>query len=1211
MSQPLLTRAHGAVRAGDWWAYKIPPLLITAYAGALRFELAPVAWTMVGIAIAAILAVAVYGYVLNDVCDIEADSRSGRPNRMATVSWPVRAGLLAISAAVALALAASGGDRVMLALVAANLLLPTLYSVPPVRLKGRGVFGALADAGGVHALPMALVARAVTVDAVASPELVAAFVWSAIGWAALAGFRGIIVHQVADLQADTLADVTTFAGRLGVTRARRLALRLVFPLELVALALFLVIVLPSAPFTIVALAVYTVLDGLKIRRRWKLPLFDPPASSNERYIPIVNNEIYEVWLPLALVVDLLRVSPWAFPVAAAHLWLFWPNIAVRLGSAWRLLVPAPHEEMPREEAPPYRVVIGATTWTVNGVNVFSANLARGLTTNGVHAHVLLSEQETDLVDTHEKLMPFPADVAFDVLPVERSEGWGMHWGATVRYLREMAPCVYIPNSDWRHSCVCPQLPDEVIVVGVVHSDDPLHYDHVRRLGRYWNAAVAVSDAVQRKTIEICPEIADRITTVPIGVRIPAQRPPHPSERDRLRVVYHGILKQHQKRVLDFPHIVRAALDAGVPIEMTIVGSGPDEAALREAAAPLVAEGAIRFTGVVSPDDTPAILEAHDVYLLTSEFEGMPNALIEAMGRGLVPLVTRMTSGVPELIDDGRNGFMVPIGDYAAFAARLQQLWTSPQLRETLSKEAFETVSRGPFRVEAMVAGYREVFDRAVRDARAGRFVRPRDVLSLPPAEVAGVKLFPVALEHHEAELGAFPERGDAEDYRDQTTAALSGARHATEIARGYSPVVVTGDALAGMRVFVATPIWTPHGINAWSEDVVRALRRARVDACLLLTEEATDLITIPGTRMRLPLDLPVEQLNVLPNDGWAVRWGATIRLLESHAPCVYIPSHDWRHAAVTPALSNEVLVVGVVHDRSDISTEQVSRLGTSWNAIVGNSRDVSRHLRRALPELHDRVVTIPHGVDVLAPSATMVAARPAWRLIAFGHKLDEPLQAFLHAVTTSEPTARVTVIDPPDAMAGGCAALGWQVVVAPNRQEWLALCDASAIVVSRASSGETRRLIVEAMGRSCIPCVTRQGAGDLPLIDGETGIIVETDWRDAAARIAALAADPEALTGLAARARAMAWDVTYRNDEMSQAFLDLLARTRAAAASGTFQRVRGPLRPPPAAVGTASLFPVDLPYATNRGPFASEYDARRFAETSGLDVVATAGPDGA
>ena len=430
-----------------------------------------------------------------------------------------------------------------------------------------------------------------------------------------------------------------------------------------------------------------------------------------------------------------------------------------------------------------RVVIAATTWVVNGVNVFSTNLARGLLAAGVGAHIVVTEADTDLVTPGERLMPIPADVPFTPLRVSPEAGWGAHWGAMVRHLEDAAPCVYIPNYDWRLSCVCPQLSNDVVVVGVVHSDDPLHYDHVRRLGHTWNAIVAVSSTVAARTAEVCPMAADRIVTIPIGVRLPAVRPDRSQREGPLRLVYHGALKRHQKRVFDLLKIVGAADAAGVPVQLSIAGGGSDEEALRAEAAPLVKRGLVKFVGVASLDETAALLGAHDVYLLPSEFEGMPNALLEAMASGCVPIVTRTASGIPELIRDGDNGFLVPVGDAGAFADRLRILSDSA-LRDRMSASAFETVRSSRFRVEDMVASYQRVFENAWRDVRVGRFVREKKPLLPPPDRVAEVNVFPVDLPHVVPGLGAFPSSKDADAYAAEVRGIpnKSGARRARSFA---------------------------------------------------------------------------------------------------------------------------------------------------------------------------------------------------------------------------------------------------------------------------------------------------------------------------------------------------------------------------------------------------------------------------------------------
>ncbi len=76
----------------------------------------------------------------------------------------------------------------------------------------------------------------------------------------------------------------------------------------------------------------------------------------------------------------------------------------------------------------------------------------------------------------------------------------------------------------------------------------------------------------------------------------------------------------------------------------------------------------------------------DVFVLLSEREGQPNALIEAMASG-VPVVATAIPGVTECVEDGREGLLVPVGDAAATAAAIRRLLDDPGLRTLMGRRA--------------------------------------------------------------------------------------------------------------------------------------------------------------------------------------------------------------------------------------------------------------------------------------------------------------------------------------------------------------------------------------------------------------------------------------------------------------------------------------------------------------------------------------------
>lgn len=135
--------------------------------------------------------------------------------------------------------------------------------------------------------------------------------------------------------------------------------------------------------------------------------------------------------------------------------------------------------------------------------------------------------------------------------------------------------------------------------------------------------------------------------------------------------------------------------------LVVVGGGQREPELRELATRLGIANVVLFTGVRR--DVPKILPAFDVACLSSVHEGVPITVIEAMSAGL-PVVATSCGGLPDLVTDGEQGFIVPVGDSETFAQRLRTLATDPTLRHRQGRSARERVERC-YRIEQTARGY--------------------------------------------------------------------------------------------------------------------------------------------------------------------------------------------------------------------------------------------------------------------------------------------------------------------------------------------------------------------------------------------------------------------------------------------------------------------------------------------------------------------------
>jgi glycosyltransferase involved in cell wall biosynthesis len=120
------------------------------------------------------------------------------------------------------------------------------------------------------------------------------------------------------------------------------------------------------------------------------------------------------------------------------------------------------------------------------------------------------------------------------------------------------------------------------------------------------------------------------------------------------------------------------------VRFVLVGLGPLEAEMRERARRMALDGTVVFTGF--RQDARRIVAAADVFVLASLREGLPIALLEAMAAGVPPVVTGV-GGMPEVVEDGRHGSVVPPADPAALARAVAALLGDPATHRRMAEAA--------------------------------------------------------------------------------------------------------------------------------------------------------------------------------------------------------------------------------------------------------------------------------------------------------------------------------------------------------------------------------------------------------------------------------------------------------------------------------------------------------------------------------------------
>ncbi|UPT72422.1 MAG: glycosyltransferase [Elusimicrobiota bacterium] len=172
------------------------------------------------------------------------------------------------------------------------------------------------------------------------------------------------------------------------------------------------------------------------------------------------------------------------------------------------------------------------------------------------------------------------------------------------------------------------------------------------------------------------------------------------------VVSIGNLKP-QKNAADFVTAAAAVLAKAPEARFVFIGDGPQRKALEAKAFALGLNDRLFFLGWRR--DAAAWLAAADVFAMTSLWEGLPRALVEAMKSG-VPPVCYATDGVADLVADGRTGLSVAPGDAAALAAGIVRLLGDEPLRARLGAAAAAAI--GPeFDIDGMVRSQEALYDR--------------------------------------------------------------------------------------------------------------------------------------------------------------------------------------------------------------------------------------------------------------------------------------------------------------------------------------------------------------------------------------------------------------------------------------------------------------------------------------------------------------------
>lgn len=198
-----------------------------------------------------------------------------------------------------------------------------------------------------------------------------------------------------------------------------------------------------------------------------------------------------------------------------------------------------------------------------------------------------------------------------------------------------------------------------------------------RAEKFCHGVIAVSEPLRENVVNDAQVHKDLVRVIPAGIRVPVELRARPMEAGKASV---PLVSSFGKLIprKDFRTFLKAArlvLDRlGRDCSFIISGEGPEESALRKLARELNIDKQVTFChGSAAHHD---LLQDTDVYVQCSRAEGFGTMILQAMAHG-VPVVATSTGGILSLIKHGETGFLFPIGDAEALAARIVGLLNDP------------------------------------------------------------------------------------------------------------------------------------------------------------------------------------------------------------------------------------------------------------------------------------------------------------------------------------------------------------------------------------------------------------------------------------------------------------------------------------------------------------------------------------------------------
>jgi len=223
-----------------------------------------------------------------------------------------------------------------------------------------------------------------------------------------------------------------------------------------------------------------------------------------------------------------------------------------------------------------------------------------------------------------------------------------------------------------------------------------------------DAVTAVSTFLRDETYRAFGCVGCDVRVIPNFVNLEEYHPASGPRTEALAPADHKLIThvsnfREVKRVKDVVRVF-ARISRAMPATLLMIGDGPDRPDAEKEAGELGVVGHVRFLGRL--DSVETLLQASDLFLLPSQTESFGLAALEAMACG-APVVATRAGGLPEVVDDGVNGILEPVGSVEAMGRRAIELLRDPKRHQAMRDAAVAKARE--FSAERVVPQYETLY----------------------------------------------------------------------------------------------------------------------------------------------------------------------------------------------------------------------------------------------------------------------------------------------------------------------------------------------------------------------------------------------------------------------------------------------------------------------------------------------------------------------